>query len=85
MKAGSLVRVVHRDPGLYPEVAVWDAATANFRGEVRHGDVFLMVRPDQRRDSSLPRQVGWAWGAEIVHPEWGGVLIDQSYLEAVNE
>ena len=86
MKSGSLVRVVHHDPhGPYPETPVWDAATLSPMGVVRHGDIFLVARTDLKSGGLGPASAGWTGDAEIIHPEWGGVLVEQAYLEVINE
>ena len=87
MKAGSLVRVVRQDPydpqGPDLDAPVWDAVTLDVMGRVRHGEVFIVVRPDLRKYGHGLASAGWSGDAEIIHPEWGGVLIEQAYLEVV--
>lgn len=87
MKPGTLVRVVHHDPGCtYPLAPVWDAATAKaFRGYVHHGEIFLMVRSELRDGGRGRASAGWGGDAEIIHPEWGAVLVEGVYLEAVDD
>ena len=70
MKAGNLVRVVHHDPqGPYPETPVWDAVGVNFRGRVRHGDVFVVVRTNLRKCGLGVASAGWSGDAEISTPD----------------
>lgn len=89
MKAGSLVRVVRQDPydprGTELDAPVWDAGTLGIRGWVRHGDVFVVARTDLRKYGRGLASAGWTGDAEIIHPEWGAVLIEGAYLEVVDE
>ena len=87
MKRGTLVRVVHYDPlgpygGLTP---VWDATALTFRGTVHRGEVFLMVRAGLLDGGRGLASAGWGPDAEIIHPEWGCVLVEGTCLEAIDE
>jgi len=81
MKRGTLVRVVHNDPLGLP---IWDATTLAFRGTVRHGETFMV------RAGLLDGGRGFAptvrgHHAEIIHPEWGCVLVEGAFLKVIDE
>ena len=86
MKRGTLVRVVHYDPlGPRPLAPVWDATSLAFRGAVHHGEVFLMVKAGLLDGGRGLASAGWGPDAEIIHPEWGCVLVEGAFLKAIDE
>jgi len=86
MKRGTLVRVVHYDPlGPQPNIAVWDATSLAFRGAVHHGEVFLMVKAGLLDGGRGLASAGWGPDTEIIHPEWGCVLVEGAFLKAIDE
>ncbi len=89
MKRGTLVRVVHYDPHdplRAPRlIPVWDATALAFRGYVRHGEIFLMVRAEEPDGGRGFASAGWGHHAEIIHPEWGCVLVEGAFLKAIDE
>jgi hypothetical protein len=89
MKRGTLVRVVHYDPhdplGPPSDAPVWDATALAFRGAVRHGEIFLMVRAGLLDGGRGFASAGWGHHAEIIHPEWGCVLVEGAFLKAIDE
>jgi hypothetical protein len=88
MKRGTLVRVVYdpNDPlGPRPLIPVWDATALTFRGYVSHGEIFLMVRAGARTFRRPSGSAGWGHHAEIIHPEWGCVLVEGAFLKAIDE
>ncbi len=83
MQKGDLVRVV-QPCGWQVPIFNGPNPSASI-GRATPGETYIVVRQGLKKHGVGVASAGWSGDAEIVHPDHGLCLIEQAYLEVVNE